>query len=155
MILIFTFYIITAYFNQFSPFSSSRVTAISRPCSSSSADLSSVQLQSPIIPHHKSRVNFVIRIYINYLFHRPPSGYHISYQFLLHPIISAYFCSFLAPPPHIRPYSSSSTALYCLLSRHRSSSYHIPVHWTFPQHHTLLQFIIHPLIRKADQIIDY
>ena len=85
VLLIFTFYLIIAYFNQFSTFSSSHVTTISRPYSSSSADLSSVQLSSSIIPHQQSRLYFVIRLYIYWLFHHPLPGYPISDQLFSSP----------------------------------------------------------------------
>ena len=77
--------------------------------SSSSADLSSVQLLSPIIPHQQIRVNFVIRYYIYWLFYRPPSRYPISDQLLSLTIIISRHPHQQTPfhfisRPHFRPY---------------------------------------------------
>ena len=78
VLLIFTFCLIISYFTQSSPFNSSHFTTISRPYSSSSSDLSSVQLSSSIIPHQQSRLYFVIRLYIYWLFYHFLPGYPIS-----------------------------------------------------------------------------
>ena len=86
-------------------------THIRRPYYSSSEDLSSIQLLSPIIPHQQSRVHFFIRFYIYLLFCHPPSGYPISYQLSPSPITSAYFCSFLSHHPPHQTISSSSEDL--------------------------------------------
>ena len=72
-------YIIIRSFHS-SPTSLSHITPISRPYSSSSVDLSSVQLLSPIISHQQIRVNLFIGIYIYWLLCHYPSGYPISDQ---------------------------------------------------------------------------
>ena len=202
VLLIFTFYLIIAYFTQFYPFSSSHSTTISRTYSSSSADISSVKFSPSIISHQKIRSNFVIRIYIYLLFHHPPiripniisiffNSPSSLFEFIMHPPnirsyssllyipLSAYHirlyivkrrtdsCQLdrhppsydrlsvqLLLPPIIRHYSSSSAAIYDLLSCHWLSSVHIPFHFTFPNQHTLFQFIIHYLISRSDYITD-
>ena len=78
--------------------------------SSSSEDLSSVQLSSPIIPHQNSRIFFFIRLYIYWLFHHPHQDnlYQINYR---HPPSSVSIFSIHLTSPHSRPYSSSSSDL--------------------------------------------
>ena len=66
---------------------------------------------SPIIPHQKKRVDFMIRLYIYWLLRHHPSGYPTSDQLLSPPIISDYFVNFPRPTPHSIPYSSSSSDL--------------------------------------------
>ena len=81
-------YIISAYFYifPFPPPPHSRLQNIS------SADLSSVQVLSPIIPHQKSKVNVFIRFYIYVLFRHP--HIRITYNILII-ITSHHNCLFL------------------------------------------------------------
>ena len=82
LLLLFNFYLIISYLIQFSTLILSHFTSFIRTNSSLKVDLSSVQLLSPIIPHQQSRVQFVIRLYIYWLFINHPSGYPISDQLL-------------------------------------------------------------------------
>ena len=105
--IIITSYHQCLFFLLFSP-----RTPHGRPYSSSSADLSSVKLLWPIIPHHQIRVHFVIILYIYLLFRHLPSGYPISDQLSSPPIIiwhnSHHHTIFqFISRPHFRPYRSS------------------------------------------------
>ena len=72
--------------NYCHPPSSSHATPHNISYSSLSADLSVVGLLSPIIPHQQSKVYFVIRLYIYWLFRHPHQDtlYPINYSVTPH-----------------------------------------------------------------------
>ena len=76
------------------------------------------------------------------------------YQFDCHPPSEDPLSVKLFSTPIRIHYSSSSSAIYHLLSCNRLSSGPIPVHYKFPHWKTLFQFIIHSPISISDYITD-
>ena len=118
----------------------------SRPCSSSSEYLSSVQLLPTIISHQQIRVHFLIKLYIYWLFRHPPSGYPISYQLSSPPIISDYFCTFTSPDP---PYQT----LFQFIIKPKSSSIIVTHHPPPTEQRISCHQIIYPLLIQPPPIM--